>query len=239
MISSRHILQRALEAEEAGALLETSAYNALQMATDICAGEYGKTAEDVLFGLSKSEGQERPLHIVNCGEDTRPRVAVLQAEKGISGLVTAASQSRMWADLVNTSALIGSMQQLGAARGMFDRACAYLNNRVLDGRPLSDREAIRESVGELYVCLFGAVMACRKAIGTASSVGDTFDRATIAARLMALRASQIVSAGSMRLHGGVAMIAGDPMDVLALRQNDYIRIYGSAVEWRLRLARMP
>ncbi len=130
------------------------------------------------------------LHEVQFNDCELPLENLVIREDGFRKLLTA----------FNTQRCLNPSISLGLAEGAFDETVAYVRERALFGKPLSDQQGVRWKLADMYKDIEAGRGLLYRACATADPFPDPFLAAT--AKVFCNEMSIRVTSEAVQLHGG-------------------------------------
>ncbi len=101
---------------------------------------------------------------------------------------------------------------VGAAQGAFEYATSHLNDRIIDGQPLAERQGLQWKLADMAIELESARMHLRRAVHLAGEGGTPPPLETAMAKAAANRAAKFVCDESIQLLGGYGYSREFPLE---------------------------
>ena len=101
---------------------------------------------------------------------------------------------------------------IGAAGGALEYATRYLNERVINGRPLAELQGLQWKLADMAIALDGARLLLRRALHLAGPGGTPPALETAMAKTAANRAAKLVCDEAMQLLGGYGYSREYPLE---------------------------
>jgi len=101
---------------------------------------------------------------------------------------------------------------VGAASGALEYATRYLNDRVINGRPLAEMQGLQWKLADMAIALDSARLLLRRAVHLAGPGGTPPPLETAMAKTAANRAAKLVIDESMQLLGGYGYSREYPLE---------------------------
>lgn len=131
-------------------------------------------------------------------------------------------------------ALARSVMMLGALQRVRDLAVSYSRDRSQFGRPIAKFQAVQHMLAELARDAAVAEAAVRLAVAGSEDVKANW-LAIAAAKIVAGRAAQTVSAKAHQVHGAIGMTKEYELSVLTRRLWCWREEFGAEADWSLRI----
>ena len=101
---------------------------------------------------------------------------------------------------------------IGAAQGALERAVRYMNERVVDGRPIAELQGLRWKLADMAVQLEGARLLLARAVRLAGPGGTPPALETAMAKTAANLAAKAVCDEAIQIHGGYGYSREYPLE---------------------------
>jgi alkylation response protein AidB-like acyl-CoA dehydrogenase len=101
---------------------------------------------------------------------------------------------------------------IGAAQGALERATAYMNERVVGGRPIADLQGLQWKLADMAVALEGARLLLGRAVRMAGPGGTPPALETAMAKTAANLAAKFVCDEAIQIHGGYGYSREYPLE---------------------------
>jgi alkylation response protein AidB-like acyl-CoA dehydrogenase len=155
---------------------------------------------------------------------------------GASAKRIAGESESVWADVLRTARIALAAEQVGVAQRCLDMSVDHARGRHQFGRPIGSFQAVKHRCADMYLDVTSARAVVHHAAWAAATDPVGFNRAAVAAGVVAAEAAVRVAASAVQVHGAISYTWEHDAHLYLKRALASARVLGTVMDQRESLA---